>query len=109
MAARPTNDEGFLDHAYLPSFMHNRKRDYARSFGAQVNYQNRRFAGWAKTMKGFGRAYKTSVKAAYPGFMQFTPYGESWPKRWRTSWFAGSIFTTSIPIERRRRRAASPS
>ena len=49
---RPTNDEGFLDHAYLPSFMHNRKRGYARSFGAQVNYQNRRFAGWAKTIGG---------------------------------------------------------
>src|SRR5258708_15822382 len=29
------NDEGFLDHAYLPSFLHKRKRDYARSFRAQ--------------------------------------------------------------------------
>ena len=76
---QPTNDEGFLDHAYLPSFMHNRKRGYARSFGAQVNYQNRRFAGWAKTMGGFGRAYKTSVKAAYPAYIQFTPYGEMLP------------------------------
>jgi choline dehydrogenase-like flavoprotein len=75
----PSNDEGFLDHAYLPSFMHNRKRGYARSFGAQVNYQNRRLAGWAKTMSGFGRAYKASVKAAYPAFMQFTPYGEMLP------------------------------
>src|SRR5688572_31889556 len=28
----PTNDEGFLDHAYLPSFQHtNRKRGYART------------------------------------------------------------------------------
>ena len=77
--AKPTNDEGFLDHAYLPSFMHTRKRDYARSFGAQVNYQNRRLAGWAKNMSGFGRGYKASVKAAYPGFMQFTPYGEMLP------------------------------
>ena len=76
---RPTNDEGFLDHAYLPSFMHNRKRGYARSFGAQVNYQNRRLAGWAKTIGGFGRAYKASVKAAYPAFLQFTPYGEMLP------------------------------
>ena len=75
-----TNDEGFLDHAYLPSFMHtNKTRGYARSFGAQLNYQNRRFAGWAKTVGGFGRAYKSSVKAAYPAFMQFTPYGEMIP------------------------------
>jgi glucoside 3-dehydrogenase (cytochrome c) catalytic subunit len=74
-----TNDEGFLDHAYMPSFMHTRKRNYARSFGAQVNYQNRRFAGWAKNVAGFGRGYKSAVKAAYPAFMQFTPYGEMIP------------------------------
>ena len=75
-----TNDEGFLDHAYMPSFMHtNKKRGYARSFGAQLNYQNRRLAGWAKTVGGFGSAYKSSVKAAYPAFVQFTPYGEMLP------------------------------
>ena len=45
-----TDDEGFLDHAYLPSFMHKRKRDYARSFGAQFNYQNRRAVGWARSL-----------------------------------------------------------
>lgn len=77
---RATNDEGFLDHAYLPSFMHTRKqRGYARTFGAQVNYQNRRLAGWAKAVGGFGRDYKAAVKAAYPGYMQFTPYGEMIP------------------------------
>ncbi len=75
-----TNDEGFLDHAYLPSFMHtNRKRGYARSFGAQLNYQNRRLAGWAKNVGGFGRGYKSNVKAIYPAFVQFTPYGEMLP------------------------------
>jgi choline dehydrogenase-like flavoprotein len=80
LAGKPvTNDEGFLDHAYLPSFMHTRKRNYARSFGAQLNYQNRRLAGWAKTLPGFGPAYKSRVKAAYPAYIQFTPYGEMLP------------------------------
>jgi choline dehydrogenase-like flavoprotein len=74
-----TNDEGFLDHAYLPSFMHARKRNYARSFGAQLNYQNRRLAGWAKTIGGFGRTFKSRVKTAYPAYVQFTPYGEMLP------------------------------
>jgi choline dehydrogenase-like flavoprotein len=74
-----TNDEGFLDHAYLPSFMHDRKRNYARSFGAQLNYQNRRLAGWAKTVGGFGPGYKAAVKGAYPAYFQFTPYGEMLP------------------------------
>ena len=74
-----TNDEGFLDHAYLPSFMHNRKRDYARSWGAQFNYQNRRSVGWARMMPGMGAAYKQSVKDRYPAYFVFSPYGEKTP------------------------------
>jgi len=75
------NDEGFLDHAYLPSFMHKRKRDYARSFGAQFNYQNRRAVGWARSLPGFGKAYKESVKQRYPAFLNFSPYGEMLPNK----------------------------
>ncbi|MGH9721673.1 MAG: GMC oxidoreductase, partial [Bryobacteraceae bacterium] len=73
------NDEGFLDHAYVPSFMHARKRDFARSFGIQFNYQNRRSVGWARAMPGFGKAYKQSVKERYPAFLNFSPYGEMLP------------------------------
>ena len=76
-----TNDEGFLDHAYLPSFMHNRKRDYARSFGAQFNYQNRRAVGWARQVPGFGKEFKQSVKDRYPAFLLFSPYGEMLPNK----------------------------
>jgi choline dehydrogenase-like flavoprotein len=80
LIGKPTvNDEGFLDHAYLPSFMHARKRDYARSFGAQFNYQNRRGVGWARRVKGFGAAYKQAVKDRYPAFVTFSPYGEMIP------------------------------
>ncbi|MBK5293299.1 MAG: GMC family oxidoreductase [Acidobacteriia bacterium] len=74
-----TNDEGYLDHAYVPSFMHNRKRDYARSFGIQFNYQNRRAVGWARSIPGFGRSYKQAVKDRYPAFLTFSPYGEMLP------------------------------
>ncbi|MBI3473766.1 MAG: GMC family oxidoreductase [Candidatus Solibacter usitatus] len=75
------NDEGFLDHAYVPSFMHQRKRDYARSFGIQFNYQNRRSVGWARAMPGFGKAYKQSIKERYPAFLTFSPYGEMLPNK----------------------------
>jgi choline dehydrogenase-like flavoprotein len=74
-----TNDEGFLDHAYIPSFMHERKRDYARSFGIQFNYQNRRSVGWARSIAGFGKAYKQAVHDRYPAFVTFSPYGEMLP------------------------------
>jgi len=73
------NDEGFLDHAYVPSFMHNRKRDYARSFGVQFNYQNHRAVGWARSLPGMGKAFKESVQARYPAFLTFSPYGEMLP------------------------------
>jgi choline dehydrogenase-like flavoprotein len=76
-----TNDEGFLDHAYVPSFMHSRKRDYARSFGIQFNYQNRRSVGWARSLPGFGKDYKASVKERYPAFLTFSPYGEMLPNK----------------------------
>ena len=82
LVGRPaTDDEGFLDHAYVPSFMHNRKRDYARSFGMQFNYQNRRSVGWARSMPGLGKAYKQSVKERYPAFLEFSPYGEMLPNK----------------------------
>ena len=73
------NDEGFLDQAYVPSFMHHRKRDYARSFGIQFNYQNRRSVGWARDIPGFGASYKQAVKDRYPAFLTFSPYGEQIP------------------------------
>jgi choline dehydrogenase-like flavoprotein len=75
----PTNDEGFLDHAYVPSFMHSRKRDYARSFGVQFNYQNRRATGWARSVPGVGSAYKQAVRERFPAFLTFSPYGEMLP------------------------------
>lgn len=75
------NDEGFLDHAYVPSFMHTRKRDYARSFGFQFNYQNRRAVGWARSMPGFGKDFKNSIRKRYPAFVNFSPYGEMLPNK----------------------------
>lgn len=74
-------DDGFLDHAYVPSFMHDRKRDYARSFGMQFGYQNRRAVGWTRLVPGFGKAFKEAVKERYPAFLTFSPYGEMLPNR----------------------------
>jgi len=75
----PSNDEGFLDHAYVPSFMHSRKRAYARSFGIQFNYQNRRSTGWTRMIPGIGADFKKAVADRYPAFLTFQPYGEMLP------------------------------
>ncbi len=73
------NDEGFLDHAYIPSFMHSRQRDYPRSFGVQFNYQNRRSVGWARSFPGMGKSYKDAIRAHYPAYLTFTAYTEMLP------------------------------
>jgi choline dehydrogenase-like flavoprotein len=75
------NDEGFLDHAYIPSFVHSKKRDYPRSFGVQFNYQNHRSVGWARTLKGMGKQFKEDIKARYPAYVTFSPYQELIPNR----------------------------
>ena len=103
--SRSANDEGFLDHAYLPSFVHgNRDRGYARSFGAQFNYQNRRLAGWAKTLPGFGKTFKASVKAAYPAILDFTPYGEMLPNGSYIDLDPDRVDKFGLPLARRHLR-----
>jgi choline dehydrogenase-like flavoprotein len=73
------NDEGFLDHAYIPSFMHTRKRDYARSFGVNYGFHNRRSVGFARAMPGIGKSYKDTVRAHYPAYLTLFPFGEMLP------------------------------
>ena len=59
--------------------MHKEKRDYARSFGAQLNYQNRRFVGWAKKSAASEPGTRRGSRPRYPAYIQFTPYGEMLP------------------------------
>ena len=75
----PTNDEGFLDHSYIPSFMHDRPRDYPRSFAIQVGFHNRRYAAWARQIKGIGPSYKKAVRDRYPAYMQLAGFMEMTP------------------------------
>jgi choline dehydrogenase-like flavoprotein len=82
MIGRPVvNDEGYIDHAYLPSYMHTQKRDYARSFGVQIYTGIRRTTGWAREVPGFGAAYKQSVKQRFPAYVSFQCFGEMIPNQ----------------------------
>jgi choline dehydrogenase-like flavoprotein len=79
IGAPAVNDEGFLDHSYIPSFMHDRPRDYPRSFAVQIGFHNRRYAPWAKQIKGIGAAYKRAVRDRYPAYMQLVGFMEMTP------------------------------
>src|SRR5205807_128896 len=37
--------------------------------------------GWARAVPGVGRAYKEAIKARYPAFVVFSPYGELLPNK----------------------------
>ena len=74
------NEEGALDHAYIPSYIHQKQRNFSRSFGIQFNYQNRRLVPWARQMEGFGSVLKKEIRVRYPAFLQFSPYGEMLPE-----------------------------
>jgi choline dehydrogenase-like flavoprotein len=73
------NDEGYIDHAYLPSYMHAQKRDYARSYGVQIYTGIRRTTGWARQLPGFGADYKQRVKQRFPAYVSFQCFGEMIP------------------------------
>ena len=76
----PTNDEGFLDHAYMPSFMHTTRN--AATPAASARSSTTRTGGsrdGRRPSAASAARYKASVKASYPAFVQFTPYGEMLP------------------------------
>jgi len=76
IGSKAVNEEGALDHAYIPSYMHARRRDHARSFAVQFNYHNRRLAPWARTVDGFGAGLKRRIKELYPAALTIGGYGE---------------------------------
>ncbi|MSO22018.1 MAG: GMC family oxidoreductase [Acidobacteria bacterium] len=80
IGSKGVNEEGTLDHAYIPSYMHPQQRSFARSFGVQFNYQNRRLAPWARQMEGLGSRLKKGIRERYPAYLQFSPYGEMLPE-----------------------------
>ena len=94
IGTKVVNEEGALDHAYIPSYMHQRQRNFVRSFGVQFNYQNRRLAPWACEIEGFGSRLKKDIHERYPAFLQFSPYGEMLPE-------AGSSITLD-PVKKDR-------
>jgi len=66
------NDEGYIDHAYLPSYMHAQKRDYARSFGVQIYTGIRRTTGWGAAGPRLRRHLQAARQGALPRVRQLS-------------------------------------
>ena len=81
LAGKPaTNDEGFLDHAYLPSFMHTTEARTTLAASAHSSIiRTAGLPGGRRRSTASARPTRRRSRPAYPAFMQFTPYGEMLP------------------------------
>ena len=79
VGTKPIDDEGALDHGYIPSYMHSRKKDFAGSFHIQLSFHNRRLVPWAKEFEGFGGNLKKRIKEYYPAFVHLFSLAEMLP------------------------------
>jgi choline dehydrogenase-like flavoprotein len=79
IGTKPIDEEGALDHGYIPSYMHSRKRDFAGSFHIQLSFHNRRLVPWAKEFEGFGSNLKRRIKDHYPAFVHLFSLAEMFP------------------------------
>ena len=73
------NDEGFLDHAYIPSFMHTKKRDYHGVSACSSIIRTVEGSDGRGRCRASAKQYKQSIKDRYPAFLTFSPYGEKTP------------------------------
>ena len=83
LVGRPaSNDDGISGgHIYMPRFeAADAKRGYMRGFGVQFwGMGCGGGAGFAKSLPGFGKDWKKSVKDHYPSLVALHPYGEALP------------------------------
>lgn len=69
--------DGMTDHAYIPRFNQTRgKKDYAGGFGMQLNFSNWMWPHHARSVRGFGAAFKKRVAELQPAMFQIGAFGK---------------------------------
>jgi choline dehydrogenase-like flavoprotein len=72
----PWNQDGALDHAYIPRFAPRGKASYAGGFGIQMNFRSMMHPYHARHVKGFGAAFKRRVRELQPAHSVFVGFGK---------------------------------
>jgi choline dehydrogenase-like flavoprotein len=69
--------DGATDHAYIPRVNQERgSQDFVGGWGMQLNYVNWRWPHHAKSIAGFGSAYKHRVRELQPAMFQIGAFGK---------------------------------
>lgn len=74
------NEDGRPQGTYIPAFRNldkaSKQQKYVRRFGYQAGSGAGIFPGHAKTTAGFGKDFKTEVRALHPAFVRMSAFGE---------------------------------
>jgi len=73
---RSTNQDGALDHAYIPRSQTPKGADYAGGFGVQLNVRGYMRPHHARHVPGFGRDFKKRVRDLQPAHTDALAFGK---------------------------------
>jgi choline dehydrogenase-like flavoprotein len=75
--SKPVNNDGALDHTYIPRFnMNEKSRAYVGGFQYQNQFYGFRYPYQAQYLKGFGAGFKKQVRDLQPGFFHTAGFGK---------------------------------
>ncbi len=70
------NQDGAIDHAYIPRFDPYRKVDFVGGYGFQVNIRPWSYPHHARRLDGYGADWKKRVRALHPAHSILAAYGK---------------------------------
>jgi choline dehydrogenase-like flavoprotein len=77
IGTKPVNNDGALDHTYIPRFNMDRKnKPYVGGFQFQNQFAGFRYPYQAQHLKGFGASFKKQVRELQPAFFQTGTFGK---------------------------------
>jgi choline dehydrogenase-like flavoprotein len=77
VGSRPVNNDGAMDHSYIPRFnLDGKKKEYAGGFQYQLQDYGFMFPEHARHLKGFGSKFKQQVRFLQPGFLGMDCFGK---------------------------------
>ena len=76
VGVKPFNQDGAIDHAYIPRFDPIRKPRYAGGFGIQLNVRSYMKPHHAPYVPGYGKAFKRRVRELQPAHTSAVAYGK---------------------------------
>ncbi len=77
VGVEPFNQDGAIDHAYIPRFQPHRKPGYVGGFGIQVNVRSYMWPHHASHVAGYGASFKRRVRRLHPAHSVLVGYGKA--------------------------------